>query len=425
MILHLEAPPRPRPVVGSVLAVEDNPRRAHALTDLLREYDDVELKIVPDVTEARRAIVRRVPDLVITSAFLSPSDEAELMAELKSRPDASHVQVLITPHVTSPNFATVQARRGLGFRRAQPTGAAPFDVDWLRRQITEYLERARAEAAVAEDLARWRESQLQPPETALIVPARPHLHLVAAKDEEIDEAAGALIRRFTYAVDKNRDRRRAPRLSSADLPWLWSARLGSGPEVKLVDVSNTGVLVETATKLPLGSTVDLRLVGRDTDVTMPANVLRTAVSEVNPLGVRYHVAAAFSRELRLMDMAAKHGGVPPAALAEFTRHEIENSIPGLVLSAARVRFEQELRRLVNVRDVLIRRTPVVPHDDAESLYFSIPDSSSILQVIFERDHAPSPTEFHVLKAAARLAAAVLELNPVQQESPQPVEALAG
>lgn len=425
MILHLEAPPRTRPV-GHVLAVEDNPRRAHALTELLREYDDVELKIVPDVTEARRAIAGRLPDLVITSAFLSPADEAELMAELKSRPDASHVQVLITPHVTSPNFATVQARRSLGFRRTPPAGALSFDVDWMRRQIAEYLERARAEAAIAEDLARWRESQLQPPETALIVPARPHLHLVvSAKDEEIDEAAGALIRRFTYAVDKNRDRRRAPRLSSADLPWLWSARLGSGPEVKLVDVSNTGVLVETATKLLLGSTVDLRLVGRDTDVTMPANVLRTAVAEVNPLGVRYHVAAAFSRELRLMDMAAKHGGVPPAALAEFTRHEIENSIPGLVLSAARVRFEQELRRLVNVRDVLIRRTPVVPHDDAESLYFSIPDSSSILQVIFEKDRAPSPTEFHVLKAAARLAAAVLELNGSAQEIPQPLEALAG
>ncbi|MGE5815650.1 MAG: hypothetical protein ACM36C_14275, partial [Acidobacteriota bacterium] len=71
----------------------------------------------------------------------------------------------------------------------------------------------------------------------------------------------------------------------------------------------------------------------------------------------------------------------------------------------------------------------VANDGADSVYFSIPGGSgSILQVFFERQHEPSAMEFHTLKAAARLAAAVLEFGPLKHAIPTSSasnEALAG
>ncbi len=85
-----------------------------------------------------------------------------------------------------------------------------------------------------------------------------------------------------------------------------------------------------------------------------------------------------------------------------------------------------VRRLLPVRDILIRRTPVVAIDGAESVYFTIPGGSgSILQAIFERNHEPTVMEFRFLKAAASLAAVVLESAPPHDAARMSVEVLAG
>jgi hypothetical protein len=135
---------------------------------------------------------------------------------------------------------------------------------------------------------------------------------------------------------------------------------------------------------------------------------------VDSLGVRYYIAAAFARELQLQEMEPGYRG-QSRAVAETHERDLASFNFALMSTAARVRFEQELRRVLAARDVLIRHTPVVSADGAESVYFSIPGASgSILQVIFEQNHEPSATEFELLKAAARLAAVVLEVAPSRE-----------
>ena len=87
----------------------------------------------------------------------------------------------------------------------------------------------------------------------------------------------------------------------------------------------------------------------------------------------------------------------------------------------RGRFESNLRRLLRLRYVQIRQTPVIPDRASESIYFTIPQSSGakpILQVIFEPGETPSEADFRLLKPAETAAALVLEFAPLI-EAPRP------
>jgi hypothetical protein len=54
------------------------------------------------------------------------------------------------------------------------------------------------------------------------------------------------------------------------------------------------------------------------------------------------------------------------------------------------------------------------NDGDDSVYFKVPAGSgfAVLQTTFERGRPPSPMEFKVLKAAANLAAVLLEFAPL-------------
>jgi hypothetical protein len=85
-----------------------------------------------------------------------------------------------------------------------------------------------------------------------------------------------------------------------------------------------------------------------------------------------------------------------------------------------IRFARGLRDLVGARDVLIRHHPIAPADGSESIYFQVKEagaSRTILQAIFDRDHALTASEFRALKAAAGLTAALLELECVEETQP--------
>ena len=71
-----------------------------------------------------------------------------------------------------------------------------------------------------------------------------------------------------------------------------------------------------------------------------------------------------------------------------------------------------------VQDIQIRATPLIAEKGAESIYFSVSQrlgSRRILQAIFEPGYAPTEMEFRLLKAAASLAAVVLELSLLSEE----------
>jgi hypothetical protein len=87
-----------------------------------------------------------------------------------------------------------------------------------------------------------------------------------------------------------------------------------------------------------------------------------------------------------------------------------------------------LRQLVRARDVLVRRAPIVPADGSESFYFHVTGEDrarTILQVLFDPDRALTSTEFSLLKAAASLTAAVIELDRSRQSALLSAPSMAG
>ena len=147
-------------------------------------------------------------------------------------------------------------------------------------------------------------------------------------------------------------------------------------------------------------------------------MVRSEVAGVDGLGVRYRVAAAFARDLEIPGLFPQYptATLSPRALGDLLSRVLAEVDRCAKPADVRARFERELRELIPLRDVQLRLTPVVEGSDTESVLFSVPQGSGpspILQVTFDRDYRPSPMEFRLLKAAASLAAVVLEFAPLE------------
>jgi hypothetical protein len=175
------------------------------------------------------------------------------------------------------------------------------------------------------------------------------------------------------------------------------------------------MLVETTSKLMPGSATEFQLCGPDTSLVVPAHLVRSRVATVDARSVKYHTAVAFARQL---DLSGRRLGRPgasatPKALADLLAHVLDDLGSGPEPVALRTKFEQGLRTLVPVRDIQIRDVPAGPQDGTESIYFTVPSgigSRAILQATFEPDYNLAESEFRLLRAAAALAAVVLEFD---------------
>ena len=89
-------------------------------------------------------------------------------------------------------------------------------------------------------------------------------------------------------------RRMARRVPAAGEP-LSRARLRIGREVVVLDVSNSGILVEGFTRLVPGTHVDVHVVAREGRVLVRSLVVRAYVAELTADTVKYRGALAFDR----------------------------------------------------------------------------------------------------------------------------------
>jgi hypothetical protein len=386
---------------GRLLIVEPDGHRAGLLGRILRPLTSIDLRIVPRVTDAIRVISETIPDLVMTTPLLPPAEETDLLTQIRRTSGASHVQVINLPHaIETVRSATPETTRTSVFqflRRSTPVERDGCDASILREQIQQYL--ARAVARREEVNSRVPEAAGHSASSAVIAPDTTEMILYGSKD----------------AADP-RDRRRASRRMAGDLPGLWSIRLPWGSDVRLVDISNSGVLFESPSKISPGVTVDLQIFGDQRNVFVPARMVRSEVSRVDALGVKYQMAAAFGRDVRLMDFDPEAGLSSPRVLTDLlTRVLCEKEGPATAADISR-RFESELRRLLPRRDIQIRTTPPTAQT-AESIYFTLDKgtvSRRILQVTFEPGSAPSEMEFKLLKTAANLAAVALEIAQMSE-----------
>jgi len=389
-------------IQGRVLAVEQDPYRRRRLKAVLDTRLRDAAHIVASAEEAIRALESELPDLVLTSSFLNPAAVRTLTAHLKSRPDASHVTVLITPQLADAQSAAAPSPR-FGWLRRPHSLSEPCEAPAFLQQLDEYFQQARA-AREARDLVVPRSRIVDATEMAMA--EQPHSIVLRAGGPDGGPIPG-----------RPSDRRRMVRLRHEQLPWLRMARLPWGSDVEVVDVSRSGVLVETTSRMTPGTVIDLEFLGRDLNATVPSRVLRTSVGHVDRLGVRYRVAAAFTRDFVLIDsVAASDGPLNATAVGEILARTLAGVRKGANPTSTRARFEYEVQRLLPVCTVRIQQEQT---GDAtgDSIYFSIPSGSgtAVLQATFDRARPPSAMEFKVLKSAVYLAAALLEFAPFERD----------
>lgn len=111
--------------------------------------------------------------------------------------------------------------------------------------------------------------------------------------------------RTNLGIDRRRADRRRP---AADEP-LSQVRLRAGRELAVVDVSDTGVLVEGPMRLLPGTHVDVHLVTRDGRQLVRSRVVRALVCQVSADATQYRGALAFDRTI---DTAVVGYAVPGA-----------------------------------------------------------------------------------------------------------------
>ena len=396
-----------RTTMARILAIEADLKRRRALTTLVKEHIKADLVVVPSVQAAIAAIAERAPDLILAPALLSPPDEAELLTHMKQLDTAPYIQMLTLPAldmlVDAPAEQT--GRRGFFgpvFNRRPVSLGLKYDRGMVAAQIADGLSRARElRIEYAAMLAYHEAAEYATRQVAL---ARPG-------GADVLEAAGAFLAQQKSDSDVD-DRRIALRKGRGEVPWLSGIKLSWGPELQLINISSTGVLVESGSKFAPGSTTELHLSGPETNLVVPVRFIRSAVARIDGLGVRYHAAAAFAKELDLAGPRRVDAPTTPpqelaALLGSVFATANERSEP------AHARFADGLRRLVGARAVQVRTGSAGSAGGLETLYFDVPGDDRLrttLQVVFDRNHEVTDAEFKVLRAAAWLTAAVLELE---------------
>lgn len=110
----------------------------------------------------------------------------------------------------------------------------------------------------------------------------------------------------TDASRDNDDRRRAPRHDAAHLGSVITRVIGGG-EVKLLDFSRSGVLIESDTRLAIGAKATIRLTTTDASLTVRGQVVRSKVAGLNGTLV-YHTALQLEDDLTVLE---KNVPAPP------------------------------------------------------------------------------------------------------------------
>jgi hypothetical protein len=97
------------------------------------------------------------------------------------------------------------------------------------------------------------------------------------------------------------ERRGHMRLGVDDVRWLRSARLKYGPDVRVLDISASGILIETDGQLRLDANIVFELSGPTNSILVPSKVLRCRVASFADV-MRYQGACSFKRPLEIPDL---------------------------------------------------------------------------------------------------------------------------
>jgi CheY-like chemotaxis protein len=379
-----------------ILAIEGDSSRRTLLRTLVRENVAARLLIVESVAQALAAIDRQVPDVIIAPTLMSPADSAALLDRVRALDHAPYLQVLTIPAFDMLSAPPDGGRRAGMFSRRPAPAIGRYDP-------------AMVGGLIADAVARAREARL---EYASLLARRAELEEMAAR--RASRTGGAATEGLVLAAPADQegdDRRTALRRAPRELPWLSEARLPWGADISLVNISSSGVLVESGSKLVPGTATELHLRGPQANLVVPVRFVRSEIARIDSLGVRYHAAGTFGSAIDLtgpVERPAPGSAPPPQALAGLLTAALAAADPG---KPAHLQFLNGVRELVGARDIQICTT--TGSSGRETLYFAIPGDDRLrtnLQVVFDRGHDVTPEQFMLLKAATWMTAAAIELG---------------
>jgi hypothetical protein len=114
-----------------------------------------------------------------------------------------------------------------------------------------------------------------------------------------------------FARPDTDDRRRAPRHDAQHLGSVITRVIGGG-EVKLLDFSRSGVLIESDTRLAIGARATIRLTTTDASLTVRGQVVRSKVAGLNGTLV-YHTALQLEDDLTALEKNVPAPAIPADA----------------------------------------------------------------------------------------------------------------
>jgi hypothetical protein len=129
-----------------VLAIEPDLRQAAIVKRVVKERVQADVVVVDSRDAAIAAINAAVPDVVLVSMLLSPRDEDDLIAHLRTLEGGAHLQTHTIPQLASALGRGEDGGGGLfsSFRRKKQAASAPAgcDPDLFADEIRLYLQRA-------------------------------------------------------------------------------------------------------------------------------------------------------------------------------------------------------------------------------------------------------------------------------------------
>jgi hypothetical protein len=362
--------------------------------------------------EAAGAMHERRPDVILTSAVLPPRAEEQVMDALKHLdPDGLVPVITVPPLLDTPDKP--EGARGvfamIARRRPAPAPRPSYDLAALSARIDEALRQVRE----ASEKPRIRPARVEP-STGLILRTDVHTELAGSEVPVLDDAQGP------YLLQRKRVDR-APRLAPTDLPSRCTLTTPAGFIVRMVNLSESGVLFESPLKFTRDSDTALSLLSPQSTVVLPARIVRSEVASVNGLGVTYQTAAQFTDALDLVkkkmapaEPVLEAPPVPaeiisaPASLADLLVRITTELYQHQRGDAARAAFEAGLRQLVPACDIRLCDRLIQRTEGGDSIYFVVPGASGVMvQATFDPDHQPTAEDFKLLKAAAAMASVIV------------------
>ena len=125
-------------------------------------------------------------------------------------------------------------------------------------------------------------------------------------------------------VDASANRRTHERLKPRDLRWLQGARLKYGADVRVLDISVGGILLESDRALTRDANVIVELTGPANPILVPSRVLRCRVASLGEI-LKYQGACVFKKPLTMPELVTPMHRLPTAAIARVAQESTRSA----------------------------------------------------------------------------------------------------